>query len=171
MQYAALANARRTNSGYGVPYGLVTLGDVERARGDIATATACFREALELFRQMGHALGVAQALAGLGHLAHDDGELDQAGRYYREGLELTAGLRDPVITDCLEGLARTFAARGETAATVEFLAAAETMREQIGATLSPRRQADRDRLTERLQTSLEPDAFQHAWRRGADLEP
>lgn len=129
-------NARRAKSGYGVPFGLVSLGDVERRLGKASSARAAYVEALGLFRELRHDRGVAQALLGLAHLDADDGRLDEAGSQYQEAAQLTSGLRDPLAADCLDGLARYFAAIGHAASADDASAAAADLRNQIGVGIS-----------------------------------
>ncbi len=103
LERAALAAARSVNSGYGVPFGLVSLGDVEWAMGDLAAARACYREGLTLFEQLGHNAGISHAQTGLGRVALRCGDTAEAAERYRAGL---AAGGDPVFAvECLETLA------------------------------------------------------------------
>ena len=133
LEEAALAEARQRASGYGIPFALVSLGDVELAAGRPADATAHYREGLDLFRGMGHAMGIAQALAGLARLAGRDGRRDEAVELFTEALDLVGDLADPLVVDCLEGLAGAHAARAEIATATELLAAADALRDRTGA--------------------------------------
>ncbi|MGW6276721.1 ATP-binding protein [Kribbella sp. NPDC055071] len=126
-------NARRTNSGYGLPFGLVSLGNAQRHLGLTDTARASYLESAELFGRIGHDRGIAEALLGLGHLAADEGRLDDAYEKFTEAAALTAGQRDPLTADCLEAMARYYDAAGETGQAAEANAAARILRDEIGA--------------------------------------
>lgn len=150
IQRRTVAAARRNRSGYGLPFGLVSLGDVERARGELDAAAEHYAEGLALFRRIGHALGEAQALAGLGHIAAAENRLDDAARLFDEGLDRTAGLPDIAAVSCLTGLARTRAAQGALVDAMENLTAAAELLEHSGAARPAHDQAAADRLAAEL---------------------
>ena len=103
LERAALAEARTVDSGYGVPFGLVSLGDVECALGDLAAATASYQEGLARFDGLGHNAGRAHALTGLGRIALKRGDDEEAAARFRESI---AAQGDPKFTiESLEALA------------------------------------------------------------------
>ncbi|MFF1818030.1 ATP-binding protein [Kribbella sp. NPDC058245] len=130
---STVASARRSNSGYGVPFGLVSLGDAEWRLGLVGNARSSYQESLELFRRIGHDRGIAQALLGLGRLAADSDELDEAHEKIAEATRLTAGQRDPLTADCLDALARYYDAVGAAEQAAEAATAARILRDEIGA--------------------------------------
>ena len=146
LEEAALAEARQRTSGYGVPFALVSLGDVELATGRHAAATAHYREGLDLFRDIGHAMGIAQALAGLARLA----DRDEAVELFTEALDLIGNLADPLVIDCLEGLAAAHAARDEFATATELLASADALRHRTGAVRTVFQRVEHARLIAQL---------------------
>ena len=164
----ALATARRVNSGFGVPYTLVSLGDVERARGNHAAAVASYQEGLELFRAMGYTSGIVQALNGLGRTAWARGGAGSALGFYRRSLAENSG--DPALdADALEGAAELSGAQPERA--VRMLALAEDLREQAGVPRPPRAASGHDRLLAEMRIALGELAFTAAWSAGMSMTP
>ncbi|GAA3555190.1 ATP-binding protein [Kribbella ginsengisoli] len=128
-----VTKAAHMDSRYGLAFGLTSVGDVERRRGDSAAAGAAYRQGLEIFREIDHDRGIAQALLGLAHLAADDGRTSEAGDQFIEAARLTEGLQDPLAADCLDGLARHYTAIGNHPAATDATTAATTLRHRIGA--------------------------------------
>ncbi|WP_405056524.1 helix-turn-helix domain-containing protein [Kribbella sp. NBC_01505] len=133
---STVGNARRTSSGYGLPFGLVSLGDAEWRLGHAENARSSYLESLEGFRRIDHDRGIAQALLGLGRLAADSADLDEAHDKIAEAIRLTAGQRDPLTADCLEALAAYYDAVGAAEPAAEAATAARILRDEIGAVSS-----------------------------------
>jgi DNA-binding NarL/FixJ family response regulator len=71
------------------------------------------REALALFRTVGHAVGAAKALGQLANLAHDRGDDHTAAQAYREALHLCASVQDRwIIIGVCVGLVNLAMAHG-----------------------------------------------------------
>jgi predicted ATPase/transcriptional regulator with XRE-family HTH domain len=163
-----LGTARRLESGFGVAFTLVTIGDVERARGNPATAVAAYEEGLGLFRQMGYTSGIVQALNGLGGTAWMRGHGAPALDLYRQSLAENSG--DPaLVAEAFEGVAQVLAAQPDRA--VRLLAVADTLREQGSVPRSPRAGAGNERLLAALRAALGEPAFTDAWDDGTWMTP
>ena len=71
---------------------LLKLGQGALDQEDTPRAGEAYRQALELYRGLGHRLGQADALWGLGAVALDQGDYPRAGEAFRQALELSQGL-------------------------------------------------------------------------------
>ena len=69
-------------------------GHISRARGDLATAEAQYREALAIREELGEDARVAQSLRLMGTIAYERGDLDGAEDWWRRGLDLLSGPDD-----------------------------------------------------------------------------
>ncbi|MFI9388330.1 ATP-binding protein [Kutzneria sp. NPDC052558] len=123
LERRTLVQARASNSGYGVPFGLVSLGDVECARGDLDAAAACYEEGLGLFRRISHNAGMAHALTGLGRVALRRGADAEAAARFREGIATQGDPR--FVIECVESLADLVDPAEATALRVEAAALRE----------------------------------------------
>jgi predicted ATPase len=139
------------------------LGGWLEAIDETAEARVCFQESIEISRTHGLARTLPYALASLGHLLLDS-DIALAVDRYRESLRLMHEMGDTRgVATCLQGLAATRLARGETYAASQLLAAASRIRRDVGATLDARGQAEVDAMTARLEAALEDEAFRAVW--------
>jgi predicted ATPase/class 3 adenylate cyclase len=143
------------------------LGVLARHQGNYARATALGEESLELFKEIGDKAGVALAQYGLGQAALLQGQVDRAERYCRDSLTVRHELADRrAIAESIEGVAAVAAARhhGERAAIL--YAAAEALREQLGAPVPGADRAEYDRTIAALRGWHGEEGFVAAWSRG-----
>jgi len=84
----SLALTRRTGKKRRVVAIVHSLGKVADCQGDIAFAITCFREAAEIYREMGNTHALSEALQQLGNAYYHLGDYRSAAPIYTESLEL-----------------------------------------------------------------------------------
>jgi predicted ATPase len=145
-------------------------GDLELEQDRIESAHNLYLEALDVFRKTDDRWGCARSLADLGHIHFIRGELAAAREAYREATELFVELgHRRGIARALEGQACVAAANGNAIRALILEAAADRLRNQIGAPLPG---ADRARLTERLRSArkvLDSTEGRVARQRGSEM--
>ena len=135
------------------------LGGWLEAIDETAEARECFLESIEISRTHGLARTLPYALASLGHLLLDS-DIAEAVGHYRESLGLMYEMGDTRgVATCLQGLAATRLARGDAHEASQLLAASSRIREDAGATLDARGQAEVDAMTARLKAALGGETF------------
>lgn len=154
----------------GAAWSINQSGDLELEQDRIESAHNLYREALDVFRKTGDRWGCARSLADLGYIHCIRGEFAAAREAYREATELFVQLgHRRGIARALEGQACVAAANGNAIRAVILEAAAEHLRNQIGATLPG---ADRARLSQRLCSAreiLQSPEGKLAWQRGLEM--
>jgi predicted ATPase len=135
------------------------LGGWLEAIDETAEARACFEESIEISRTHGLARTLPYALASLGHLLLDSDVAEAVDRYH-ESLGLMHEMGDTRgVATCLQGIAATRLARGDVYAARQLLAAASRVREDTGATLDARGQAEVNAMTARLEAAVEDETL------------
>jgi tetratricopeptide (TPR) repeat protein len=154
----------------GAAWSINQSGDLELEQDRIESAHNLYREALDVFRKTDDRWGCARSLADLGYIHCIRGEFAAAREAYREATELFVELgHRRGIARALEGQACVAAANGNAIRALILEAAADRLRNQIGAPL-PR--ADRARLTQRLCSAreiLQSAEGKLAWQRGSEM--
>jgi tetratricopeptide (TPR) repeat protein len=148
----ALAEAtsifRELGDNSGAAWSINQSGDLELEQDRIESAHNLYREALDVFRKTDDRWGCARSLADLGYIHCIRGEFAAAREAYREATELFVELgHRRGIARALEGQACVAAANGNAIRALILEAAADRLRNQVGAPLPS---ADRARLTKRL---------------------
>jgi predicted ATPase/DNA-binding winged helix-turn-helix (wHTH) protein len=170
----ALAEAtsifRELGDNSGAAWSINQSGDLELEQDRIESAQNLYREALDVFREIDDRWGCARSLTDLGYIYCIRGEFGAAREAYREATELFVELgHRRGIARTLEGQACVAAANGKPIRAVILEAAADHLRNQIGA---PLQSADRERLTERLCSArkiLESTEGKLAWQKGFEM--
>jgi tetratricopeptide (TPR) repeat protein len=123
----------------GLTRSLSALGMVAMVRSDYERAAALHEESLALARTASDAFAINISLI-LGANAYlGRGEHERAGKLCEEGLELSWRLRAMHATATYLNLSATLAgARGQVVRSARLWGTSETLREAIGAVLSPR---------------------------------
>jgi predicted ATPase/DNA-binding CsgD family transcriptional regulator len=135
------------NNGWGVAHALYGLGNLARARRDYAAALRHFRNALELFGQIGARTEMARCLAGIGWVALASLDLPTAAASLAESLELSTATGQRLgIARGLEALAALAALRGDDATAVRLDGAALALRHVVGQQRAAAAQARLDGL-------------------------
>jgi len=154
----------------GAAWSINQSGDLELEQDRIESAHNLYREALDVFRKTDDRWGCARSLADLGYIHCLRGEFAAAREAYREATELFVELgHRRGIARALEGQACVAAANGNAIRALILEAAADRLRNQIGAPLPG---ADRARLTERLRSArkvLDSTEGRVARQRGSEM--
>jgi predicted ATPase/DNA-binding winged helix-turn-helix (wHTH) protein/Flp pilus assembly protein TadD len=155
----------------GAAWSINQSGDLELEQGRFEAAQNLYRTALTAFRVVGDRWGCGRSLADLGYIYCKRGEFAAAHGAYREALALFAELRHRRgIARALEGTACLAAAKGDAVRALTLAAAADHLRNQIGAPLP---QAERTKLEEELEAArriLNKDEDTLAWQNGLEMQ-
>ena len=150
---------------FGVAHATTKLAQAARRRGDRVAARARMREALAIHEEIGDRHGAARLSATLGDLAAEDGDEPEAERMYRMSLAIRGELMDRVgAASVLERLAGVCDDRPLRAATL--LGAADALRDQAGAPLSPASQRTVEEFLDKLGRRAGIEAVAAASRAG-----
>ncbi len=163
-----LAIQRGLRNAQGIAGALHNLGAVANACGDNDAAWKFLEEGLSIYRELGDQWGIAMALSNLGSLAVERAEIALAQALHEESLAIRRELHERRgIAESLEGLARVKSVRARTGAAVRIWSAAQQLREEIGAPLSPPDRAAQDvRIAAARTTMTDAAAFETAWQEG-----
>ncbi len=147
------------------------LGTVLYCQNDYEAARALCEESLAIRRELGDREGIATALTDLGLAAFRLGEIPSAQELLQESLALKREVGDRRgIAATLEGLAEVMAALGDALKAVTLWAAADQLREAIGAPLPPIKRPHVKHSVDAVRTAAADDrAFDAAWKHGRDL--
>jgi predicted ATPase/class 3 adenylate cyclase len=146
---------------------LNNLGRVAYRQGDFATARPRFIESLAMWRDTGDEQSITVALINLGAVATHEGDNTSARTLLEEGLDIQQRLADKrQIAYLLEAFACLASAEGQPKRAARLFAAAEALRERIGARLPPADRPDYDHWITAAQRKLDKDAFEAASARG-----
>jgi predicted ATPase/DNA-binding SARP family transcriptional activator len=158
---------------------LDALGEVARDEGDLIRARSLYDASLAIGRAGGHQRSLAAPLAGLGAVAAAEGNFLEACSFYKESLTLCQEMGDKRgVAISLEGLAAGYlrAERGSRAASpapaeraARLFAAAEALREVIGAPLDPCERANYERQVAAARARAGKPKFAAAWAEGRTL--
>ena len=148
----------------------VIRGGIALAEGDLATARTAFSEAMAIAVELSNPWALVEAHNLEGRLASAEGAPGRAEDAHHRALALCrqhsfAG----VAADTLEALASLAAAGDSHAEAARLFGAASVLRERTGQARWPVEQADYDGDLAGLRAALGNDAFDTAWKEGADL--
>ncbi len=103
-------------------------------------------------------------------MAREQGDYRQAVALYAESLALYRTMGDSEgIAGCLEAVARVAYAQGQMERATRFYAAAATLRDAIGASLTSTNRTTHDQALVNARMALGEPAFAAAWATGAAL--
>jgi predicted ATPase/Tfp pilus assembly protein PilF len=155
----------------GIGAALNNLGGAAYQVGDYDRARAYYEESLPIFREIGHRQFLTISLHGLGNVAVAQGHHDRARLYYEECLQLQQEIGDRHgIAASLEAFANLAIQNNRPKLAVVLWGAAETLRVEIGASLSPAERPRYDRLASEIRIALaDSDAFDAAVQEGSAL--
>ena len=161
-----LCLAREVGNKVIIAWALIQLGDVLQSQGEVASALPLLEEAISLWRVVAR-WGLAPALYSRGYMAFLAGDLVRAEVLYRESLNLWSELGTRRgVADSLEGLGGLYLAQGDPARAARLYAAAETIRQTIGAPQPPRKIAEYERQVATVRCQLGNEQFATAWAEG-----
>src|SRR5579859_159542 len=146
---------------------LLTLARVAMLRRDFSRAMGLYDEAVHLSRAVSPRKSLPNVLVEAGMLLARLGELDRAAAYQRESLQLNLerGARYGIYSS-LGVLGSTLYAQGRAERAARLVAAAEALRETLGASRPEGYGPLHDRLLTGLRTRLGEAAFDDAWAAG-----
>ena len=153
----------------GMAVALNGLGDVAVALGDHSGARELYRQSLAGFRQVDDLWGVAAVLRDLGDLASRDNDPD-ACVFYKEALSIfhkTGHRRGMVLV--LQRLADCAVQSGQPANALTLAAAAASLREHLGISLSPTEQEKLDRTVQTARAQLSTVDQNLSWSEGRSM--
>jgi predicted ATPase/DNA-binding XRE family transcriptional regulator len=146
----------------GTAWALTNSGISARYRRDLEGAGLLLRQSLELSESIAFREGIAWARNQLGVLARLQRDWTSARALQTESLEIHRDLGDRWrMASVLDELAAVAAAEGDVPEAVARLAAADRLRDEIGAPVPEAERADRDR-TEAVCRAALGDSFQAA---------
>ena len=156
----ALSMFRELGEQWGAAQALDNLGRTAHYQGDAGQAVALCEEGLTLFRSTGDRRGVANALNSLGDVARDRGDLAEAWARYQESLAVNREVgSQAALAVSLEGLGSVAVAQGQLARAARLLAAAQGLRQHIGAPLPPSRHPEVERSWSAARVGLKLPAY------------
>jgi predicted ATPase/DNA-binding CsgD family transcriptional regulator len=146
------------NNGWGVAHTLYGFGSLARSRRDNAGALRHFRNALQLFRQIGARTEMARCLAGIGWVALADLDVHTASASLSESLALSAATGQRLgMARGLEAFAALAVIRGDDGTAARLEGAAAALRDIVGPVRSAAAQARLDGLLASAHHRLGPD--------------
>jgi tetratricopeptide (TPR) repeat protein len=151
----------------GIAWSMNYQGDVARDQGDSPGARTLYEQALAVFRELGDRWGIAGTLADLGSLAREQGNYPGARILYGESIRIFQQLRHKRgIARLLECFASSAAAQLEAERSLRLAGAAASLRQSIGAPLTPAEQAKLEAALEPARQALSNAAGATAWLEG-----
>lgn len=163
----SLALSQRENETEGIAFSCYGLGLLALQEKNYALATTHLQESLRLWQQRGDRHYTAVAHCSLGRLALAQGDTPGAATYFRASLMLYQEMVDKLgAAHAIEGVAQ-YVKRASVA--VQLLGAAYTLRQSIGAPVSPVEQSAYTQLTDRLRSALGEQPFEGKWAEGSAL--
>jgi predicted ATPase/class 3 adenylate cyclase len=157
----SLELSQKLDDKVGAAWSLGSLGHSLRAQGNYPRAVELLEQSLALFRDVGDRWGIAWSLGNLGRVAHARGDYGRAAALFEESL---AHCRD--LTDRQQGIAYALYYLGVVARDLRqaeraarLLGAAESIRDTIGASVSPADRAEHERHTNTLRSTLGEERF------------
>ncbi len=163
----SLATFRELGDKQGVAASLINLGNIAHQSGDYAAAHSLLEESLAILREVGDKRTVASALCNLGYVAQSQGHHKTACSFYEEGLTIFQELGEKLgIANSFEGLAEAAKALGQAERAARLFAAAEVLREAIGAPMREAARANYETKVADVRAKLEGEAFAEAWAQG-----
>ena len=156
----------------GVAMVLSNLGKVAEEGDAPAEAAEFYGESLALYRELGEKKSIALLGCRLGGISSIRGDHARAEALYDESLRLHGELGDRLgICQDLEGVAAMRAARGRPDSAARLWAAAEALRERIGAPPKRPERARYEPLVAKAREALGEEDFAKAWAEGRNLTP
>jgi predicted ATPase/DNA-binding SARP family transcriptional activator len=164
----SLGHYRELGNKAGVAVSLYNLGTLLSALGDIESAYTRYEESRIRYEEVGDKRGVALSFVGLATVSHERHDNVAARAQYRESLMRLSALGDRRnIAVVLELTAFLDLAEENIVRGARILGAAETLRDTIGAPLTPGEQEEYDRMTGGTGPYRRHLEFARAWEEGS----
>jgi non-specific serine/threonine protein kinase len=146
------------------------LGRIALARGDTDAAAVFLEQGLQQLREQDFIWRMSDTLRSLGDLERDRGDLDGAMERYAESVKLAQEHGDRLfLANALTGIASVAASRRQPERAARLYAAAEALREELGAPDEGWERPAHERRVAAVRAALAPETFAAAWTAGATL--
>jgi non-specific serine/threonine protein kinase len=160
----ALDIRRELGNRAGVAVSLTSLGIIAARQADLQGAKVLYLESLATFRELENRAGIAVCLNNLGEISYRLGEFESGETMLWEALRIQREMGDrPSLAYTLESIAAAAQLQGSSEAALRFFAAAEALRESLGAPLPPLEKASNDQLVHEVRIALGPERFAALW--------
>jgi predicted ATPase/Tfp pilus assembly protein PilF len=160
----ALAIRRELGNRAGVAVSLTSLGLIASRRADLQGAKVLYQESLAILRELENRAGIAVCLNNLGEIYYRLGEYETGETVLWEALRIQHEMGDRLsLAYTLESIAAAAQLQGSSEAALRFFAAAEALREPLGAPLPPLEKASNDKLVQEVRIALGPERFAALW--------
>jgi tetratricopeptide (TPR) repeat protein len=127
-------------------------------------AKVLYLESLTILRELENLAGVAVCLNNLGEISYRLGEFESGEAQLWEALHIQHAMGDRLsLAYTLESIATAAQLQGSLEAALRFYAAAEALRESLGAPLPPLEKASNDKLVQEVRIALGPERFAALW--------
>jgi predicted ATPase len=160
----ALGIRRQLGNRAGVAVSLTSLGLIASRRADLQGAKVLYQESLAILRELENRAGIAVCLNNLGEIHYRLGEYETGETLLWEALRIQHEMGDRLsLAYTLESIAAAAQLQGSSEAALRFFAAAEALRESLGAPLPPLEKASNDQLVHEVRIALGPERFAALW--------
>ncbi|TMK73042.1 MAG: tetratricopeptide repeat protein [Actinobacteria bacterium] len=167
----ALELRRAVGDRRNVANALLNLGRTELARGDHERAAAVLKEGLELAVELDDTWSISVGLSALAQTALQQGDARQARTLLAEALDTARKRGDRrLVAACLQTAAATAAADEDYARAARVWGAADALRQELGASLSPAERAVERVSLAPVRAALGDTEFQQEHASGRALE-
>ena len=138
--------------------------------GDLGRAETLYRECADLSRALDAQKPLSHALHGLGEICVERNDLVAARALFRESVAIRHQLNARTdLLNSLGALGVVLLHLGEADTATQLISAGETMRADLGMTVTPANRAQVDEALAKLRAQLGEAAFERAWTRGREL--
>jgi predicted ATPase len=163
----ALSTFREIGNASGVGWSLNHLGDVAFEKSDFAGASRLYHAGYDVFRGLGDRWGIARSLTDLGRLASEQDDHEDARALLEQALRMFAELgHTRGVASVLEELACAAIREENLEHALTLCAAAEGLRQRIGALKRQAERARLDRILERARRDIDESRCRAVWIQG-----
>lgn len=140
------------------------------ASGDLPSAEAYLREALDWQRRAGHPHGIARQLTNLAQLAMEQGDFHRATVLAHDGIDVLRSTRDPsMVAELLVVLATAMAEPRDALVGARLLGAATSASQAVGESLSGEDAGRMASAAQYLRAALGPARWAAAFEQGTRM--
>jgi predicted ATPase/DNA-binding SARP family transcriptional activator/Tfp pilus assembly protein PilF len=168
----ALSHNRAVGDVEGTANALYGLAVTASARGEVEPARRGCAESLALYTSLNHQYGIGWVHYHWGLIELDAGDLDRADALLQHSLRIWLEREDEAnAAHVLDALAQVLGRRGRWGRAAQWLSAADRIRSERQATLTPFEAESRAALIQQARAALGPTAFEAAWAAGRASTP
>ncbi len=149
---------------------LIYLGHSALGQDNLLQARALLEEGLVHTREIGNLWTLVENLCALAKVAFVQGDYTTARLYAEESLETARKIGSRLlIASSLERFAETVAGQGEPVRAAQLWGAAEMLREEMGAPITPLERLLHEQIVAEARTQSGEQAFAAAWSQGRNM--